>query len=188
MALHTADDRTTTALLAAGVLVVAGALTMAGCMQQRAPAPPGQAAQTQPGMGFFLTSNDDEGWKLAYGEDGTDNVWLMLECKPGSHKVEVFDLRHRDARKGDVLALRSGQVQSVLPTSLEPDDENGVTVLAHGTPELPALDGFRHTGSIAVKVRGREYALSASSAEKPQIAKFFSRCERAPASPAKRGR
>ena len=177
MALHRAEDRSTASRLAAGVLACACAL--AGCMQQRAPSPPGQAAQIQPGMGFFLDRNEDEGWKLVYGEDGTDSVWLMLECKPGSRKVEVFDIRHRDARKGDMLTLRSGQVQSVLATSMEPDDENeGVTVRAHATPELPALDGFRHSGSIAVKLGGREYALSASPAEKSQIAKFFSGCER----------
>jgi len=176
----TADDMTKAARLTAGVFVVACASAMAGCMQQRAPAPPGQAAQTQPGMGFFLTSNKDEGWKLVYGRGGTDDVWLMLECKPGSRKVEVFDTRHSGAHKGEMLMLRSGQVQSVLATSVEPDEASGggVMVLAHATPELPALEGFRHSGSITVKLGAREYALSASAAEKPQIAKFFSGCER----------
>jgi hypothetical protein len=180
MALHTAVDRTTAVLLAAGVFVVACASALAGCMQQRPPAPPGQAAQAQPGMGFFLTSTEDEGLKLVYGRDGSDDVWLMLECKPGSRKVEVFVARHAGAHKGDMLTLTSGKVQSALAAAVEPDaaGAGGVMVLAHATPELPALDGFRRTGSIAVKLGAREYALSASSAEKPQIAKFFSGCER----------
>ncbi len=107
MALHTADDRTRSALLAAGAFVVACAAILAGCMQQGAPAAPGQAAQMQPGMGFFLTRNDDEGLKLAYGRDGADEVWLMLQCKPGSRKLDVFDVRHGNARKGDMLTLTS---------------------------------------------------------------------------------
>ncbi len=70
-------------------------------------------------------------------------------------------------------------MQSALAATVQPNDETGgMIVLAHATPELPALDGFRHSGSIAVKLGGKEYALSASSAEKPQIAKFFSGCER----------
>lgn len=179
MALQTADDRTTAALPAAGAFVVACALVLAGCMEQHAPAPPGQAAQVQPGMGFFLTRNDDEGWKLAYGEDSTDYVLLMLECKPGSRKIDVIDLQHRQARKGQILTLSSGKVQSALSPTLEQSEEtDSVDVIAHTTSDLPALDGFRHSGSIAVKLGGHEFALTASSAEKPQIAKFFSGCER----------
>jgi hypothetical protein len=40
------------------------------------------------------------------------------------------------------------------------------------------LDGFRRTGAVAVKLGSREYALNASAGEKPQIARFFSACER----------
>jgi hypothetical protein len=180
MALQIADDRTAAALLAAGALLVASAGVLAGCMQQRAPAPPGQAAQIQPGMGFFLDRNEDEGWKLAYGQGGTDNVWLMLECKPGSRKLDVFDIRHDGARKGEMLTLTSGKIQSAVSASVEPDEASGdgKVVIVHTSPDLPALDGFRHSGSLAVKLGAREYALSASPAEKPQIARFFNGCER----------
>jgi hypothetical protein len=179
MALRTADDRTTVALAAAGALLVGSAAILAGCMQQRAPAPPGQTAQVQPGMGFFLTSTEDEGLKLAYGKDGSDDVWLMLQCKPGSRKVEVYDQRHPNARKGDLLTLSSGKMQSAIPTTLEKDESgDGALVLAHTSPDLPALDGFRRTGALAVKLGSREYALNATPAERPQIARFFNGCER----------
>jgi hypothetical protein len=179
MALHTADHRTRAALAAAGALLVATAAILGGCMQQRAPAPPGQTAQVQPAMGFYLTSTEDEGLKLAYGREGSDDVWLMLQCKPGSHKVEVYDQRHPNARKGDLLTLSSGKMQSAIPTTLEKDESGeGALVLAHTSPDLPALDGFRRTGALAVKLGSREYALNATPAEKPQIAKFFNGCER----------
>jgi hypothetical protein len=179
MALHTADDRTTGALAAACALLVAGAAALAGCVQQRAPAPPGQTARAEPGMGFGLSSNPDEGLKLVYGRDGTDDVWLMLECRPGSRKIDLIDVQHPKARKGQMLTLTSGRVQSALAPTLETNEEGeGVDVIAHTTPDLPALDGFRRTGQIAVKVGDREYALSATAAEKARIAKFFSGCER----------
>jgi hypothetical protein len=180
MALHTADDRTKAALLTAGAVVVAGALTLAGCMQQRAPAPPGQTAQIRPGMGFGLDRNEDEGWKLSYGQANTDNLLLMLECKPGSRKIDVFDLDRPKTRNGAILTLSSGKVQSALPVSVEADDgsEDGALVVAHATPDLPALDRFRHSGAIRVKLGSREFALSANASEKAQIAKFFNGCER----------
>jgi hypothetical protein len=179
MAMHAADDRTRTALAAAGALLLAGAMILAGCVQQRGPAPPGQTAQVQPGMGFGLSSTPDEGLKLVYGRAGTDDVWLMLECRPGSRKIDVVDVEHPKARKGQMLTLTSGRVQSALSPTLQTDEEGeGVDVIAHATPDLPALDGFRRTGQIAVKVGSREYALSASEAEKPRIAKFFNGCEK----------
>jgi hypothetical protein len=179
MALRIAHDRTRAALLAAGALLVAGALTLAGCVQQRGPAPPGEEAATQPAMGFGLSSTEDEGLKLVYGRDGTDDVLLMLECKPGTRKITVVDVGHPKARRGQMLTLTSGRMQSALPPTLETNEEGeGVVVNAQATPDLPALDSFRHTGSIAVKLGSKEYALNASPAEKPRIAEFFRGCER----------
>ncbi len=130
-------------------------------------------------MGFHLDSTEDEGFKLAYGRANSDDVWLMLECRPGSRKVDVFDMRHPKARAGDMLILVSGKMQSAVAISVEPDvSSDGVTVQAHATPDLPALDGFRHSGALQVKLGGREYALTASPGEKAQIARFFNGCER----------
>lgn len=179
MALQTADDRTRAALAAAGALLVAVSATLAGCMQQRGPAPPGETARLGPDKGFSLSSNPDEGVKLVYGRDGTDDVDLILECRPGARKVLVIDVDHPKARPGQMLTLTSGHVQSALPPTLEPNEEgDGMVVTGHADTDLPALDGFRRTGSIAVKLGGREYALSANAAEKAKVAEFFNRCER----------
>ena len=179
MELRTADDRTRATLAAAGALLVASAGILAGCMEQRAPAPPGQAAQLQPKMGFVLDHNTDEGWKLVYGRDGTDDVWLMLQCQPGSRKIDLYDVRHPGARKGEMLTLISGKVQSVVSAEVEANEAgDGKLVLVHTTPDLPALDAFRHSGEIRVKLGSRDFALTASPAEKPPIARFFSGCEK----------
>jgi hypothetical protein len=180
MALRTAEDRTTAAIFAAGGLLVAGAAVLSGCMEQRPPPAPGQTARTEPNVGFFLASTADEGLKLTYGRANSDDVWLMLQCRPGTRKVDILDARHPNARKGEVLTLTSGKVESALSTTTEPNEANneGVVVLAHATPDLPALDGFRRTGMVAVKLGPREYALNASADEKAQIARFFNGCER----------
>lgn len=179
MALHTADHRTSAALVAAGALLAASGAILAGCMQPRVPAAPGETARVETGMGFGLSSTPDEGLKLVYGRPGTDDVRLMLECKPGSRKLDVIDVEHSKARGDQMLILISGNVQSALPPTQEPNEEgDGMLVTAHATPDLPALDGFRRTGSIAVKLGSRQYALNATDAEKAKIAKFFSGCER----------
>ncbi len=90
MALHTADDGTRSALLGAGVLFIA---VLAGCVEQSGPGLPGRPARL-PGEGFFRSDNPDEGYKLVYGRDGTDDVLLMLECRPGSQKIDIFDFGH----------------------------------------------------------------------------------------------
>lgn len=180
MALQRADDGTKRALGAAGALLVAGAAVLSGCTQQRAPAPPGRAAQVAPGMGFFLDRTDDEGLKLAYGRANSDDVWLMLQCRPGTRQLEVFDMRHPKARTGEMLILVSGNMQSALPIAVQPDasTSEGAVAQAHASPDLPALNNFRHSGTLQVKLDGRDYALTATPAEKVQIARFFRGCER----------
>lgn len=181
MAFQTADRWTRTALAAAGALAVAAAAVLAGCVQQREPLAPGPSARTEPGFGFFLTSSVDEGAKLTYGRANSDDVWLMLECQPGSRKVDIYDARHPNTRKGDMLTLSSGKMQSALPATVEPNQasSDGAMAVVHASPDLPALDGFRRTGVVAVKVAGaREYTLTATEAEKAQVARFFRACER----------
>lgn len=185
MALQTAaDDRTSAALLGAGALLMAVAAVLAGCVQQREPPAAGRTAQAEPGpiqsgMGFFLSSDTGEGAKLTYGRANSDDVWLMLQCQPGARKIDIVDARHPQAKKGDLLVLTSGKLQSALPAELQPDEANGgALAVAQASPGLPALDGFRRTGDLAVKLGAREYALTATAGEKGQIARFFSLCEK----------
>jgi hypothetical protein len=162
-------------MLAAGTL---SAAVLAACAEHSGPAPPGQAARL-PNEGFFLDSNPDEGFKLAYGRYGTDDTRLMLECRPGSRKVDIFDLGHSGGRRGETLVLTSGGARSALAPTYEPDEANGGSiVVAHATPDLPALEAFRRSGEIKLALGSREYALSATAGEKAEIARFFSGCER----------
>lgn len=191
MSPRTADDGTRAALLAAaGALAVAA---LAGCTAQQVPAAPGQQAAAPPGEsaappvqaarppneGFFVSSNPDEGFKLAYGRDDSDDVRLMLQCQPGSGQIEIIDAGHPEGRAGQMLILTSGRTESALAPTLQTNEESGsVDVVAHAAPGLPALDGFRRSGDIGVKMGARSYALSATASEKVEIARFFSMCDR----------
>jgi len=55
---------------------------------------------------------------------------------------------------------------------------DGVIVIGQATPDSPALEGFRRSGQIAVKLGPKEYALSATVDEQAKVAKFFAACER----------
>jgi hypothetical protein len=173
MALRTADDGTRSAIFAAGALAVA---VLSGCAAETSP-PRVQARL--PHEGFFLGSTEEEGLKLSYGVDETDNTTLMLECRPGSRRIELWDFGHAGVRRGQALILVSGKLQSSLTPTVETDDETGgVDVVAHTAPDLPALDGFRRSGEITLRMGQDAYALSATAAEKVQIARFFSGCEK----------
>ena len=174
MALRAADDRTRSAILAAGAVLVA---VLAGCVEQGGPPPQGKAARL-PNEGFFFDQDGGEA-KLAYGRANSDDVRLMLSCEAGKRQVEITDAAHGEARTGDMLVLTSGTARSALPASVETNEESGGKLaVAHADVDLPALDGFRRSGAIAVKLGAREYALSTTAAERPQIARFFSACER----------
>jgi hypothetical protein len=182
MALHTAATTRTQGAIglgaAVGVSLVALAAILTGCTQQRTPAPPGVAAAVGPKAGFFFNRTDDV-VTLAYGLPNSDAVTLMLHCEAGKRAIEITDAGHRDAKPGQMLTLSSGNVQSALPVKLASDEESGgALAVAHASPDLPALDGFRRTGLISVKMGERQYALTASSGEKTSVARFFSACER----------
>jgi hypothetical protein len=173
MAPRTADDGTGSAILAAGALFA----VLAGCVAQSGAAAPGGPARL-PDEGFFFDQDGDEA-KLAYGRANSDDVRLMLRCEAGKRRIEITDAVDDAAKTGDRLVLASGKARSALPASVEPNAETGGKLaIAHADPALPALDGFRRSGAITVRLGPREYALSATARERPAIARFFSVCER----------
>jgi hypothetical protein len=182
MALETLATTRTHGAVALGAAVGAGLVGLAailtGCVQQRPPAPPGAAATVAPKAGFFFNRTDGV-VTLAYGLPNSDAVTLMLHCETGTRAIEITDAGHRNAKTGQMLVLVSGNVQSALPAKIASDEESGgALAVAHASPDLPALDGFRHTGLIGVKIGERQYVLTASAAEKAGVAQFFNACEK----------
>ena len=166
------------AVAAVAAILLGLAAVLAGCVQQHEPARPGVSTRLETGPGFFFNRDEDVA-SLAYGLPQSDNVTLFLQCEAGKRRVEIMDGGHRDAKSAALLTLSSGGVESKLPAGLEPDEENGGTLaVAHASSDLPALQAFRKTGVISVKLGVRQYVLTASTIERPTVARFFAVCER----------
>jgi hypothetical protein len=102
---------------------VAALAALAGCAAQHGPPPITD-------FGWFYAENQGEGAKLVYGQDGTDNVTLMLICQPRSGRVVATlpgppggpgalrfvsgSHRARLAASGD-LAILEGARRTALP-------------------------------------------------------------------------
>ena len=136
------------------------------------------------GFGLFF---QDEGSsaKLAYGLADSDDVALMLQCAKGSGQVQVTDVARDTARP--VLVLASAEGASVLLASLQPNPEGQAPLLAAQTrADSPALAAFRDTGRISVRNGDFRYAITATSAERTSVDRFFAACGPARAMPGDR--
>jgi hypothetical protein len=186
MALQSAETKGKGAFAPAAASLLALAAVLAGCdLRQRQPAPPQTAPRLEPGTpqalapsrGFFF-NDDAERASLAYGVGGTDDVDLMLECAPRSHRIEITDVAH-SARKGQTLILISGPARAELPAKVETNEEaEGDFASAKAPSDLPPLAAFRATGKLTVGLGGRELKLSAAPGDMANVTRFFAVCER----------
>jgi hypothetical protein len=143
---------------------------LAGCMTVHNA---GSAAMS--GYGLYYSENEDEGAKLAYGLENSDALSLMLECKKGSGRVEVFQL-FGPARSGPLVLASSGR-RSVLAGEAEADDGPGDGEIRASTPATtPALVGFKDTGKLDVSGKGYRYSVVAQRDGQAEVSRFFAAC------------
>lgn len=148
-------------------LSLVAALALCACAT-RDPA----AAPPSDGMAWRLTpAADGDEAKLAYGVPDTDDVVLMLACRPGSGAVQVTATAPTAPAR---LTLRSGSAVSSLPIQSEPAEiQSGVLVEAATTVADPALAAFARTGALSFDLGGRATALAAAP---DQARRFVATC------------
>lgn len=157
------------ALLAVVIGFSTGALV--GCQQGGT----GGAMMTMPGYGLYY-SDEGETAKLAYGVANSDDVGLMLECEKGSKSVTVTDTVRKGAGPG--ISLISGAQRTNL--SAKRQSMEGATLLFATTrTDAAALAAFRTSGELQVISGTVRYGVTATSAEKAGVKRFFAACERA---------
>ena len=179
MSVQRAETGGSTAFLAAAAVLFALAAVLAGCNLQKASAPAPEP-QISSRAGFFFNDGGDSAG-LAYGVANSDDVDLMLQCDRGARRVEITDVVHAGARKGQALTLISGGARSDLPTRVEVDEERGAPLASGRAPtDSPALLAFRKTGRMTVKLGEREQTYTATTAELASVARFFAVCEKRP--------
>ncbi|MFZ5670208.1 MAG: hypothetical protein ACOY4K_11990 [Pseudomonadota bacterium] len=146
-----------------GILGVMLGLLLSGC----ASPPPARA------LAWSFQDQPGEGPKLAYGTPASDNVMLLMMCRPGADRLTV-SLLGGSPREGIVLA--SGAEQARLGGAPVASPGWGQTIEAVAHPEIAPLARFARTGDLTLVDRGRRVRIDAAPAELPGVARFFAAC------------
>jgi hypothetical protein len=186
MALQSIEMKGWRGFTPAAASLLALAAMLAGCNpSQRQPVPPQTAPRLEPGAPrtlapgrAFFFNDDPERATLSYGVGGTDDVDVMLECAPRSHRIGITDVIH-SAQKGRALILISGAARADLPVKIQADEEAGRDLAsAKAASDLAPLAAFRATGKITIGLGARALKLSAAPGEMTSVTRFFAVCER----------
>ena len=131
-------------------------------------------AAVTPGFALFYM---DEGAtaKLAYGAPNSDDVGLMMECKKGSHAIDVSDVARSGAAPTMTLAS-AGRAQKLAGTPSTGDE--AAVLVAHTRSDAPPLQNFKQSGRIDVAYAGQSYAIAANAQERAGVRRFFEACDR----------
>jgi hypothetical protein len=118
---------------------------------------------------WFYSTEDGEA-KLVYGVPESDNIAIMLDCRPGSGRVGAY---RGGLGPGEGIVLASGGRSVTLHGESGKDElSDGVYVDAETPSSTGVLQDFRRSGRISVNGE----ALHATPAERAQIEQFFATC------------
>lgn len=133
----------------------------------------GAAPTADPPMtwGFNQT---DEGAKLAYGVDETDNVAVMMICQPGSGLVKI-SVGVASVDVAPLLRLSSKGASSSAAGAVFEDDF-GPMLEATSPTHLAVLSAFAESGQLSVRAGGSTF--DATSTDRTPVRQFFAACRR----------
>ncbi len=153
--------------LIAGLGGFASLAVLAGCASQQGPKPPPII-----NFGWFYAQTPGEGAKLVYGQEGTDNVTLMLICRPRSGHVEVT----LSGDKAGAVQLMSGRLSARL--LVRPPDGEGMESMLIGDlrADSPVLAAFVRDGDLTILDGARRTPLPMRPTERRLAADFVTAC------------
>jgi hypothetical protein len=130
------------------------------------------------GYALDYSESREEGAKLTYGRDSTDDLAFMLQCRPGSGRIEIIEL-DGDERAG-TMVLTSGPTRSSVRTRIETTDGPGdYQINAAIDASNPVMAQFRATGRLRLSGPGFSHDVSAgTSAQKTAVTRFFGACRK----------
>jgi hypothetical protein len=110
--------------------------------------------------------------RLAYGRPNSDDVVLMMSCRPGRGEIDLsaVGLTERE------MVLASGRSETRFTTARIDDAMSEGLVQARGAASAPALQAFRKSGDLALLTKGQRHSLKAVSADRGQVRAFFEAC------------
>ena len=125
-------------------------------------------------MAWSLHETPEEGAKLAYGAPNSDNVALMMSCRPASGEVLVSTA---SVLAAPAIVLKSGKTETALPATATPSMGDGHFLEAGARANDPVLASFARTGDITLMQGKDSMKLPSTSGDRPQISKFFATCK-----------
>lgn len=150
-------------LIGVGLALFAGS-----CVSQQVPL-------SDPALVWNAYETPEEGLKLAYGAPASDNVLLMMTCRPGEGVVRISTMAHPGTQ---AIVLASGKRQSRIAADGEPTPLDSRTYLEGQAPAAdPALSGFARSGKLVLVQNDRRLAVDATSKERREVNGFFQACQ-----------
>lgn len=111
--------------------------------------------------------------RLAYGRPNSDDLVLMISCRPGQDQVDVSAV----GLSGGEIVLASGRAESRFAAAkVDNAMGDGGLLEARGKTSAPALAGFRKSGDLALLTKGERHDLAAGSADRGNVKAFFKAC------------
>jgi hypothetical protein len=125
------------------------------------------------GYRWAYLADGSEAPRLAYGRPNTDDVVLMISCRPGQDQVDVSAV----GLTGGEIVLASGRTESRFAAAKVDDAlSEGGFLEGRGKASAPALDGFNRSGDLALLTKGERHSLAAESADRASVRNFFKAC------------
>jgi len=125
-----------------------------------------------PGYRWIYLNDAQENPRLAYGRPDSDDVVLMMSCRPGGHQLDLSTV----GLTSEELVLASGRSESRFAAAKVEDAMSDSLMQARGDTTAPALAAFRRSGDLAVMASGQRHSLKAGSADRAQVKAFFKAC------------
>jgi hypothetical protein len=124
----------------------------------------------------YAEPSSDEGPKLAFGVDGTDDLAVLFLCDPASDTI-TFNVPVGEGRDVAAVKLRSGRVARHYD-ALSLSEPSGYDDAYFKTDRAdPVLKTFATTGRLAVDVYGEFVSHDAKTApERKALARFVKAC------------
>jgi len=124
------------------------------------------------GYRWAYLADGAEAPRLAYGRPNSDDVVLMISCRPGQDQVDVSAV----GLSGGEIVLASGRTESRFAAAKVDDALSQGLLEARGKASAPALDGFKRSGDLVLLTQGERHSLAAGSADRGHVKAFFKAC------------
>lgn len=124
------------------------------------------------GYRWVYLADAGEDPRLASGRPDSDDVVLMMSCRPGAGEIDMSAV----GLSSGELVLASGRHQSRFAAAKVDDAMSEGVVEAHGSASAPALRSFVRSGDLALLNKGQRHSLAANSADRNDVRAFFKAC------------